>query len=51
MCCQVMLCQTPGIWGKLPDGFVHFYESKAEVYVTLAVADKAKFVFNQGEWW
>jgi len=44
----VMLCQTPGIWGKLPDGFVHFYESKAEMYVTLAVADKAKFVFNQG---
>ncbi len=45
---QVLVCETPGIWGKLPDGFVHFYESKAEIYVTLAVADKAKFVFNQG---
>jgi hypothetical protein len=42
------VCETPGIWGKLPNGFVHFYESKAEVFITTGVTDVLKFQFNKG---
>lgn len=39
------LCQPPGNWGKLPDGFVRFFEVDTKVYITENVEDPDKFVF------
>ena len=37
----MFICETPGIWGKLPDGFGHLWENNVDVYVTMDVANKA----------
>lgn len=31
---QIFLCEAPGIWGKMIDGFDHLWESNAEIYLT-----------------
>jgi hypothetical protein len=42
------VCQTPGIWGKLPSGFFNLWEpDKARMYITYNVEDKSKFVFDK----
>lgn len=42
----VFLCETPGIWGKLPTGFAHLSDGKAEYFVTLNVPSNVTFVLN-----
>ena len=46
--CQIFICETPGIWGSLPEGFKHFWDSNPTVSVTKNVVDKASFVFSAG---
>lgn len=31
---KLFLCQTPGIWGQLPEGFVNLWDNAATFYVT-----------------
>lgn len=45
----VMVCQTPGIWGKLPDGYVNLWDKAAEFYITYNVPDKTKFSFDKSK--
>ena len=45
---QLFVCQTPGIWGSLPEGFTTIWESSADVYITSNV-DKVGFKFNAGK--
>lgn len=35
-----LVCEPPGNWGKLPNGFVTFWEGETEVYITLNVPNK-----------
>lgn len=44
----LFLCETPGIWGKLPESFIHLRESKMELYVTYK-ADGAAFKFDKSK--
>lgn len=44
----VFVCQTPGIWGKLPDTFVHLWEGQADFFVTLDVP-AGPFVFDEAK--
>jgi hypothetical protein len=41
------MCQPPGNWGKLPNGFSNFWEVNTEVYMTKNVADVKNFVFSK----
>lgn len=43
----VFICQTPGIWGALPNGFVKLWESNSELYVTTNVANYTDFHFDK----
>jgi hypothetical protein len=45
---QLFLCETPGIWGKLPAGFGHLHET-VHAYITLSVPNTKDFVFKKGE--
>jgi hypothetical protein len=40
------ICQPPGNWGKLPNGFKNFWECDTKMYLTENVADTSKFVFD-----
>jgi len=40
------LCQPPGNWGKLPEGFKNFWECDTELYLTENVENKDSFVFD-----
>lgn len=43
----VHLCQPPGVWGKLPNGFRNFWEVDTKVYLTENTGDASDFAFNQ----
>jgi hypothetical protein len=30
---QLYLCEAPGVWGQLPKGFVHLWESSAQIFI------------------
>ncbi len=40
-----LLCQPPGNWGKLPNGFKTFWEVSTKIFLTANVVDMDKFVF------
>jgi hypothetical protein len=48
---QLFICETPGIWGQLPEGFSHIWESKPSVYITPNItSDKLlNFEFKAGK--
>lgn len=39
----VFVCEAPGIWGGMPDGFEHLYDGHVEYYLS---AYKDNFVFD-----
>jgi hypothetical protein len=39
----VFLCQPPGVWGKLPDGFKNFWDSGAQIYIAKDAANFDKY--------
>jgi hypothetical protein len=41
------VCETPGIWGALPEGFKHLWEANPEIHITLNVANEKNFSFNK----
>lgn len=43
----ILICQTPGIWGSLPQGFAKLWEAEIELYITLDVADYKNFTFDK----
>ena len=40
------LCQPPGNWGKLPNGFRNFWEVDTQVFLTTNVVDYKSFEFS-----
>lgn len=38
----VFLCQPPGFWGKLPDGFKNFWDIDTKIYLSENVANSEK---------
>jgi hypothetical protein len=46
---QVLVCETPGIWGSLPKGYDHLWLGLLDVYITYDVADTTGFAFKKGE--
>lgn len=45
----MFVCETPGIWGALPEGFAHLWDAKPAMHLTsnVATADISKFEFQQ----
>eukprot|EP01039_Chlorochromonas_danica_P002031 gene2031-2214_t len=43
----VFVCQTPGIWGHLPSGFVNLWEKAASFFVTLDTAQEKSFQLDE----
>ena len=43
----MFVCETPGIWGALPEGFEHLWDAKPTLHLTTDVtgASAEKFVF------
>ncbi len=41
----ILICQTPGIWGSLPQGFSKLWEAEIELYITFDVEDPKSFTF------
>jgi hypothetical protein len=39
------ICQPPGNWGKLPNGFLNLWECDTKMYLTENVADVTSFSF------
>ena len=48
---KAFLCQSPGNWGKYPDGFQNFWDPaiNTEIYLTKYVKDVSGFVFKPTE--
>jgi hypothetical protein len=42
-------CETPGIWGALPEGFKHLWESNPAFQITYHVADTKAFKFDPAQ--
>ena len=43
----VFICETPGIWGALPDQFEHLWDAKPEVFFTFNVTNTNEFNFSK----
>jgi len=44
----MFVCETPGIWGALPEGFVHLWDAKPAIHLTPNV-DPKSFKFDEAK--
>jgi len=42
----LFLCESPGIWSSLPDGFEHIWDEKPDVFLTYNVTTTSGFSFE-----
>lgn len=44
---KAFVCQPPGNWGKLPDGFKNLWECNTEFYLTKDITTSNEFIFKK----